>query len=128
MNAGEDHLRRATLAMLALALLGVPAWGFLRSWPAALSFAAGAAASLAYWGLHRVLTSRMLTPSVRQRWFYGLLSLGKLALLALVLRGMMEIFPTEALALTTGILLFVAGILLEAIYLAFQKPEATPSD
>jgi len=128
MNTGEDHLRRVTGAMVLLAVLGIPAWGFLRSWAAALSFSAGAGASLAYWGLHRYLTGRMLTPSVRRRWFFGLLSLGKLALIALVLRGMMEIFPAEALALATGILLFVAGILLEAIYLVFQKPEATPSD
>lgn len=125
-NEGEDHLRRVTGAMVVLALLGVPLWGFLRSWTAALAFGVGALASLAFWTLHRVLTTRMLTPSVRRRWLYGFLSVGKLALIALVLRGMMGKYPAEALPLAMGILLFVAGILLEAIRLMFQKPEAMP--
>ena len=128
MHEGEEHLRRITGGMGVLAVLGVPLWGFLRSWTAALVFAVGALASLAFWGLHRVLTARMLTPSVRWRWIYGFLSLGKLALIALVLRGMMGRYPTEALPLATGILLFVAGILLEALRLMFQKSEATPPD
>ena len=126
MNEGEDHLRRVTLAMVVLGVLGVPLWGFLRSWIAALAFGVGAVASLAFWTLHRMLTARMLTPSVRRRWLYGFLSMGKLALIALVLRGMMGRYPAEALPLAIGILLFVAGILLEAIRLMFQKPEATP--
>ncbi len=128
MDEGEGQLRRVTVAMVALALVGIPLWGFLRSWTAALVFAAGALTSLAFWVLHRILTTRMLTPSVRWRWIYGFLSLGKLALIALVLRGMMGRYPSEALPLATGILLFVAGILLEALRLMFQKPEATPPD
>lgn len=125
---GEDHLRRVTGAMVALGLLGIPLWGFLRSWTAALVFAVGALTSLAFWALHRVLTARMLTPSVRLRWLYGFLSLGKLALIALVLRGMMRNYPAEALPLALGVLLFVAGILLEALRLMFQRPEATPPE
>ncbi len=125
---GEDHLRRVTGAMVALGLLGIPLWGFLRSWTAALVFAVGSLTSLAFWALHRVLTARMLTPSVRRRWLYGFLSLGKLALIALVLRGMMGNYPAEALPLALGVLLFVAGILLEALRLMFQKPEATPPE
>jgi len=125
---GEDHLRRVTGAMVALGLLGIPLWGFLRSWTAALVFAVGALTSLAFWALHRVLTARMLTPSVRLRWLYGFLSLGKLALIALVLRGMMGNYPAEALPLALGVLLFVAGILLEALRLMFQRPEATPPE
>ena len=128
VDGGEAHLRRVTRAMVALALLGLPLWGFLRSWPAALVFGVGALASLAFWRLHQVLTGRMLTPSVRWRWIYGFLSLGKLALIALVLRGMMGWYPAEALPLATGILLFVAGILLEALRLMFQKAEAPPPD
>ena len=123
---GEEHLRRVTSAMVVLGLLGIPLWGFLRSWTAALVFAVGSLTSLAFWALHRVLTARMLTPSVRRRWLYGFLSLGKLALIALVLRGMMGNYPAEALPLALGVLLFVAGILLEALRLMFQKPEATP--
>ena len=125
---GSDHLRRVTGAMVALGLLGIPLWGFLRSWTAALVFAVGSLTSLAFWALHRVLTARMLTPSVRRRWLYGFLSLGKLALIALVLRGMMGNYPAEALPLALGVLLFVAGILLEALRLMFQKPEATPPE
>jgi len=125
---GEEHLRRVTGAMVALGLLGIPLWGFLRSWTAALVFAVGSLTSLAFWALHRVLTARMLTPSVRRRWLYGFLSLGKLALIALVLRGMMGNYPAEALPLALGVLLFVAGILLEALRLMFQKPEATPPE
>ncbi len=125
---GEDHLRRVTGAMVVLAILGIPIWGLLRSWAAAFVFAVGALASLAFWALHRVLTARMLTPSVRRRWLYGFLSLGKLALIALVLRGMMGWYPAEALPLSVGILLFVAGILLEALRLMFQKSEAIPPD
>ncbi|MFZ1377494.1 MAG: hypothetical protein WAS25_12960 [Geothrix sp.] len=125
---GSDHLRRVTGAMVALGLLGIPLWGFLRSWTAALVFAVGSLTSLAFWALHRVLTARMLTPSVRLRWLYGFLSLGKLALIALVLRGMMGNYPAEALPLALGVLLFVAGILLEALRLMFQKPEATPPE
>lgn len=125
---GEDHLRRVTGAMVILGLLGIALWGFLRSWTAALAFAVGALTSLAFWTLHRLLTARMLTPSVRRRWLYGFLSMGKLALIALVLRGMMGRYPAEAVPLAVGVLLFVAGILLEAVRLAFQKPEATPPD
>ncbi|WP_243382657.1 hypothetical protein [Geothrix alkalitolerans] len=128
LDEGEDHLRRVTWAMVALGLLGVLLWGFLRSWTAALAFGVGAMASLGFWVLHRYLTARMLTPSVRRRWLYGFLSIGKLALIALVLRGMMGRYPAEALPLAMGVLLFVAGILLEALRLAFRKPEATPPD
>ena len=122
-DEGEDHLRRVTGDMVVLGLLGLPLWGLLRSWTAALAFGVGALASLAFWTLHRYLTARMLTPSVRRRWLYAFLSLGKLALIALVLRGMMGRYPAEALPLAVGVLLFVAGILLEALRLAFRKPE-----
>ena len=127
-HEGEDHLRRVTGAMVVLGLAGIALWGFLRSWTAGLVFGVGALASLAFWTFHRYLTARMLTRSVRRRWLYGFLSIGKLALIALVLRGMMGRYPAEALPLALGVLLFVAGILLEALRLAFQKPEATPPD
>lgn len=127
-DGGEDHLRRVTRAMVILGVAGVLLWGFLRSWTAALAFGVGALASLAFWTLHRVFTGRMLTPSVRRRWLYGFLSMGKLALIALVLRGMMGRYPAEALPLALGVLLFVAGILLEALRLMFQKPESLPPD
>jgi len=127
-DQGEDHLRRITRAMIVLALLGIVLWGLLRSWTAALVFGTGSLTSLVFWTLHKVLTAWMLTPSKRGRWVYAVLSLGKLALIALVLRGMMGRYPAEALPLATGVILFVAGILLEALRLAFQKPEAMPPD
>ena len=114
--------------MIVLALLGVVLWGLLRSWLAALVFGVGSLTSLVFWTLHQVLTARMLTPSRRQRWVYAVLSLGKLALIALVLRGMMGRYPAEALPLALGVVLFVAGILLEALRLAFQKPDDPPPD
>ncbi|HJW42829.1 MAG TPA: ATP synthase subunit I [Geothrix sp.] len=127
-DGGEEHLRRVTRAMVILGVAGILLWGFLRSWTAALAFGVGALTSLAFWTLHRVFTGRMLTPSVRRRWLYGLLSMGKLALIALVLRGMMGRYPAEALPLALGVFLFVAGILLEALRLMFQKPESLPPD
>ncbi len=123
---GEDHLRWATRFQVALLALGTPLWGLFRSRQAALAFLVGGVTSLAFWALHRYLTARMLTPSVRRRWLYGFLSLGKLALIALVLRGMMDRYPAEALPLATGVLLFVGGILLEAIRLAFHRVDPTP--
>jgi len=39
---------------------------------------------------------------------------------------MMNNYPGEALPLAMGVLLFVAAILLEALRLAFQRPEAPP--
>ena len=127
-DQGEDHLRRVTGAMIVMALLGTVLWGLLRSGTAALVFGVGALTSLVFWTLHQVLTARMLTPSKRGRWVYAGLSLGKLALIALVLRGMMGRYPAEALPLAMGVLLFVAGILLEALRLAFQKSDAPPPD
>ena len=127
-DQGEDHLRRVTGAMIVMALLGTMLWGLLRSGTAALVFGVGALTSLAFWTLHKVLTAWMLTPSRRGRWVSAVLSLGKLALIALVLRGMMGRYPAEALPLAMGVLLFVAGILLEALRLAFQKPDAPPPD
>ncbi len=79
--------------------------------------------SLAFWFLHRWIVARMLTPSVRRRWFYGFLGLAKLALIVLLLRGMMACLPREALPLATGILLFVGAILLEALRLVL-RPDA----
>jgi hypothetical protein len=127
-DQGEDHLRRITKAMIILALLGVILWGFLKSWTAALVFGVGSLTSLAFWTLHQVLTAWMLSPSKRRRWVYAVMSVGKLALIALVLRVMIGRYPAEALPLAMGVILFVAGILFEALRLAFQKPDATPPD
>lgn len=125
---GLEPLRWATRFQILLLAVGIPLWGFLRSWTAALAFGVGGVASLGYWGLHWLLTARMLTPSVRLRWLYALLSLGKLALIILVLRVMIGRYPAESLPLVTGVLLFVAGILLEAIRLVSKGTASFPPD
>ncbi|HWQ09292.1 MAG TPA: hypothetical protein VN436_09300 [Holophaga sp.] len=118
-DPGVDHLAWIERFQVALFVIGIFLWP-LRSWRATLVFAAGGLASLAFWRLHRWIVDRMLTPSVRRRWLYGLLTMAKLALIAGVLRGMMICFPQEALPLSVGVLLFVGGILLEALRLAVR--------
>ena len=118
---GAAHLKRITRFQGLLTILGAAAWG-LRSWQAILVFLAGSLASVAYWQLHRVLVVRMLSPQLRRRWFCGILTLVKLALIAGVLRGMMSYFPLEVLPLVTGLLLFIGSIMLEAAWLVF-RPE-----
>ncbi len=125
-DPGTHHLVWIGRFMLILWPLGALAW-LLRSRWAALAFAVGASSSLVFWSLHRWTVRRMLTPSVRRRWFFALLGILKLALIVLVLRGMMACLPREALPLATGILLFVGAILLEALRLIL-RPEAGARD
>lgn len=124
-DSGTSHLTWVTRFMLGLWGLGGALW-LLRSWQASVAFLAGGAASFGFWFLHRWVVGGMLTPTVRRRWVFGFLGLGKLALIALMLRGIMSCFPTEAHSLVTGILLFAAGILLEAVRLIF-RPGDTPT-
>lgn len=119
-DEGRIHLDWIARFQVVLLLLGTALW-LLRTGQAALAFLLAGALSLAFWHLHRFLIGRMLTPSVRQRWFYAFLVMGKLALLALGARAIMTCFPTETLPFTAGILLFVGGILLEAGRLVFQS-------
>lgn len=121
-DPGAGHLVWIGRFQLILLGLGLVLWLF-RSWQASLAFGVGGLASLAFWHLHRVIVARMLTPSVRLRWFYGLLGLLKLALIAWVLRAMMVCLPAEMLPLSVGILLFAGGILMEAARLA-ARPSA----
>ena len=125
-DPGTHHLTWIERFMLILWPLGALAWLFRSRW-AALAFAAGGLVSLGFWFLHRWVVGRMLTPSVRRRWFFGLLGLLKLALIVVLLRGMMASLPREALPLATGILLFVGAILLEALRLVLW-PEAGARD
>jgi hypothetical protein len=126
-DPGEEHLLWIQRFQLVLLPVGALAW-LLRSKEAALAFLAGGAGSLAFWGLHRFLVARMLTPSLRRRWFYGLLTLAKLALLALLLHGMMDRMPGEGPPLATGLLLFVAAILMEAVRLGLRGSEPPSSE
>lgn len=118
-DPGTNHLVWIGRFQLALLALGLALWP-LRSWRASLAFAVGGCTSLAFWYLHRWIIVRMLTPSLRRRWFYAVLGLAKLALIAAVLRGMMVYFPSEILPLLVGLLLFVGGILLEALRLVVR--------
>ncbi len=124
-DPGAEHLAWILRFQLILLPVGGLAW-LLRSRRASVAFLSGGLGSLAFWGLHRFLTGRMLTPSLRRRWFYGLLTVLKLALLALLLRGMMDALPGEGLPLATGVLLFVAAILLEAVRLGLRGSEPPP--
>lgn len=86
----------------------------------------GGLISIAFWSLHRIIVAKMLTPKVRLRWFYGFLTLVKLALIVLGLRGMMMIVPQEGLPMATGLMLFVVAILLVAGWQAvasFRTPK-----
>jgi len=118
-DPGTLHLTRIAWFQVGLLLLGGAGW-MLRSGRAALVFAAAGVASMLFWHLHRWIVVRMLTPSVRLRWVFGFLVLVKLALIALILRGIMNSFPMEVIPCVTGILLFSASILLEAVYLMFR--------
>jgi hypothetical protein len=113
------HLTRIAWFQVGLLALGACAW-LIRSPRAALAFVLAGLASMLFWHLHRWIVTRMLTPSVRLRWAFGLLVLVKLALLAIILHGMMECFPLEVIPTVTGILLFSAAILLEAAFLVVR--------
>jgi len=118
-DSGSIHLTRIAWFQVGLLFLGAAAW-LLRSGRAALVYGMAGLASMLFWHLHRWIVARMLTPSVRMRWVFGFLVLVKLALIALILRGIMDSFPVEVLPSVTGILLFSASILCEAVYLIFR--------
>ncbi|MCE1228877.1 MAG: hypothetical protein LWX11_05250 [Firmicutes bacterium] len=120
VDPGSEHLVWIGRFMWGLWPLGSLAW-LVRSRQAALAFAVGGLGSLAFWYLHRWVVARMLTPSVRRRWFFGILGLAKLALIVLLLRGMMTMLPDEGLSLATGLLLFAGAILLEALRLILSS-------
>ena len=118
-DPGTNHLVWIGRFLWLLLGLGLFLWA-LDSWRAALVFGVGGLTSAAFWYLHRWLIARMLTPSVRKRWFYGFLGLAKLALIGAVLRAMMVCFPAEILPLSVGVLLFAGAILLEAFRLVLR--------
>jgi hypothetical protein len=118
-DGGAGHLIRIERIQWVLLPLGSAAWA-CHSWRAAQVFLLCGGASVLFWHLHRVLVTRMLTPSVRRRWLYGALVVFKLALIVLILRGMMVFYPLEVIPLVTGILLFSASILVEAFWLALR--------
>jgi hypothetical protein len=124
-DPGAVHLNRIAWFQAGLLVLGGAAWG-LRSVRATLVFGLAGLGSMLFWHLHRWIVGRMLNPSVRVRWAYGFLVVVKLALIALILRGIMDCFPTEVIPAVTGILLFSGSILVESVYLIFRpEPDKT---
>jgi hypothetical protein len=125
-DPGSGLLARVTRTQVILLPLGALAWAWAGGREAALAFALGGLMSLGFWVLHRVLVARMLTPKVRLRWFYGFLVMGKLALIALLMRGIMDRLPSQGGPFASGLALFAAAILVEALRLSFSPK--TPGD
>ena len=113
LDPGSGTLKAINRIQWILLIPGALVWS-LRGRNASFAFAVGGLISIAFWSLHRIIVARMLTPKVRLRWFYGFLTLVKLALIVLGLRGMMMIVPQEGLPMATGLMLFVVAILLVA--------------
>lgn len=129
LDPGNAMLSAINRIQWILLLSGALAWA-LRGRNAAFAFTVGGLVSIAFWSLHRIIVAKMLTPKVRLRWFYGFLTVVKLALIVLCLRGMMVIVPQEGLPMATGLVLFVLAILLVAggqAMASFREPKP-PSD
>ena len=112
-DPGSGTLEAVSRIQWILLAPGALAWA-LWGWKASFAFAVGGLVSIVFWSLHRIIVAKMLTPKVRLRWFYGFLTLVKLALIVLCLRGMMVIVPQEGFPMATGLMLFVVAILLVA--------------
>ena len=124
-DPGSGTLLAVSRIQWILLVPGALLWA-IRGRNAVFAFTAGALVSIAFWSLHRIIVAKMLTPKVRLRWFYGFLTLVKLALIVLCLRGMMVIVPQEGFPMATGLMLFVVAILLVAGWQAvasFRKPK-----
>ena len=119
-DPGSGLLRRVTLWHLLLIPAGTGTWAWVLGREAALAFVFGGLISLGFWTLHRFLVARMLTPKVRLRWFYAFLVMGNLALIALAMRGIMDRLPHQGGPFASGLALFAAAILLEALRLTFS--------
>jgi hypothetical protein len=114
------HLVRISWLQVALFFVGVLSWIFY-SLRASLVFMLTGLASMLFWHIHLWLVSRVLTHNIKWRFVFGFLIILKLALLALILRGIIYYFPMEAVPLVTGTMLFSVPIIIEAIYLTFQS-------
>lgn len=119
-DARSIHIVRISWFQIGLLFVGILIW-MVNSLRAGFAFMATGVASVLFWHLHRWLVLRVLNPHIRWRLVFGFLIIVKLALLASVLRGIINYFPTEVVPFVTGIMLFSAPILIEAIYLIFQS-------
>ena len=116
---GTVNLRWIWRFQLLLVPLGMVVWT-LKSVKSSVIFLAGSLASLVVWRLHKWAVVRMLSPSKKLRWFFALVGISKLVLIAILLHVIVKCFQMEALPFVTGLLLFVAAILLEAARLIIR--------
>jgi len=124
---GTAHLIWIWRFQLLLLPLGALAWA-LKSLMSSAAFLSGGLISLIWWQAHKWAVARMLTPSKKQRWLFALIGTFKLALIAILLLVIIKRFPMEALPFATGLLLFVAAILLEAARLTVCHFRAADGD
>ena|GEM_PF-342290 len=116
---GSTHLFWIWRFQLSLLPFGVGAWA-IKSVISSIIFLAGGIFSLVFWHWHKWAVGKMLSPSVRRRWFFALIGVSKLGLITILLYVIMKYFAGELLPFVTGILLFVAAILLEAARLTVR--------
>jgi len=124
---GTTNLRWIWRFQLLLLPFGTVAW-MLKSVKSSVIFLAGGLASLIVWRLHKWSVVRMLSPSKKQRWFFALVGISKLVLIAILLHVIVKCFPMETLPFVTGLLLFVAAILLEAARLIIRHVRPASGD
>jgi hypothetical protein len=110
---GVLHLLWVWRFQIMLLPIGTLVWIF-KSFISSAVFLAGGILSISYWLLHIWIVGRMLTPSKKLRWFYAVMGLSKLALIAILLHVIVKHFPAEVLPFVAGLTLFVTAMLLEA--------------
>ena len=121
------HLVRIAWFQIGILILGTIAWMF-KTHSAALVFAMTGITSILFWHSHVWIVARLLNPIVKLRFAFGLLIVVKLALLILLLRGIIKYFPIEVLPFATGVMLFSASIIIEAIHLILQSRSSINRD
>jgi uncharacterized membrane protein len=126
---GSAHLRWIWRFQISLLPLGLLLW-MLNSGKSSIIFFVGGAISLFVWQFHKWVVGRMLSPVVRLRWFYAFVGTFKLVLIAFCLRAIIRHFPSEVFPFVTGLLLFVAAIMMEAARLTFRhfRPSGSAGD
>jgi len=117
-DACSINIVRISWFQVCLLLVGTFGWVAV-SLRAGFVFIVTGSLSTLFWHLHQWLVLRILTPHIRWRLVFGLLIIMKLALLAAILRGIINYFPMEVVPIITGVMLLSVPILVEAAYLIF---------
>lgn len=117
-NNKSEHFVRIAWFQICLLIIGILAWLNYNRY-SAMVFAIFGIISIIFWYLHIwIITKTLTVQSVKLRFLFGMLIILKLALLMLTLRVIIKYFQQEILSSVTGITLFAASIIIEAIYLA----------